>query len=312
MSQIPPKLGEQVVKIAIDADLSGQRLDNFLLARLKGLPKSRLYRLLRKGEVRINGKRVKPSQRLQVGDEVRVPPIRLGASAPLPEVKQGLADRLVNSVIYEDPDVIVLNKPAGMAVHGGSGIHLGLIEAFRQIRPECKQLELVHRLDRDTSGCLVLAKKRSALTTIHAQQHSGGMQKQYLAIVEGQWPKHLDEIRAPLHKYNLGSGERMVKVAKEGKAAHTLFSRQSSGDSASLIVATLVTGRTHQIRVHTQFAGHPIVGDTKYGGSRKNHPHLCLHAHKLKLLLPSGKRINLIAELPKEFMRAAKEWGIDV
>jgi 23S rRNA pseudouridine955/2504/2580 synthase len=256
----------KVELITITEDHCGQRIDNFLLARLKGVPKSHIYRILRKGEVRVNKKRIKAPYKLAIGDLVRIPPIRLSESAtPEINIKLDRVKRLERSIIYESESVIVMNKPSGIAVHGGSGVSFGVIEALRQLRPEARFLELVHRLDRDTSGCLLIAKKRSALRFLHEQLRDKKMRKDYLALVVGSWPKRTKVVDAPLLKYTLKSGERMVKVSQEGKPSETKFAIERQYQSATLIRCSPITGRTHQIRVHTQFVGCPIVGDNKYG-----------------------------------------------
>lgn len=289
-------------------DASGQRLDNFLVSRLKGLPKSRLYRIIRKGELRINKKRVKPDYRLQEGDIIRIPPLRLPAPIEKKILNAKLAELLEKSIIFEDKYFIVLNKPSGMAVHGGSGIHLGIIEAIRLLRPQLKFLELVHRLDRDTSGCLLIAKKSSILKELHELLRSGQIKKTYIALVAGHWPKSLHKIDAPLYKNQLQSGERIVLVQKEGKISLTEFSVQQYYTESTLIAAMPITGRTHQIRVHTQFAQHPIIGDEKYGEKEMNKKmrqlgckRLFLHASQLEFTLGStGKTIKLAAKLPED------------
>ncbi|MFG1172979.1 23S rRNA pseudouridine(955/2504/2580) synthase RluC [Erwiniaceae bacterium CAU 1747] len=252
--------------IAISADEAGQRIDNFLRTHLKGVPKSMIYRILRKGEVRVNKKRVKPEYKLEDGDQVRVPPVRV-AEREDESVSPKLAKvaALSDAIIYEDEHVLVLNKPSGTAVHGGSGLSFGVIEGLRALRPEARFLELVHRLDRDTSGILLVAKKRSALRSLHEQLREKGMQKDYLALVRGQWPSHVKSVRAPLLKNILQSGERVVKVSSDGKPSETLFKVEERYAFATLVKASPVTGRTHQIRVHTLHAGHPIAFDDRYG-----------------------------------------------
>lgn len=252
--------------IAISADEAGQRIDNFLRTQLKGVPKSMIYRILRKGEVRVNKKRVKPEYKLEDGDQVRVPPVRV-AEREEESVSPKLAKvaALSDAIIYEDEHILVLNKPSGTAVHGGSGLSFGVIEGLRALRPEARFLELVHRLDRDTSGILLVAKKRSALRSLHEQLREKGMQKDYLALVRGQWPSHVKSVRAPLLKNILQSGERIVKVSSEGKPSETLFKIEERYAFATLVKASPVTGRTHQIRVHTLHAGHPIAFDDRYG-----------------------------------------------
>ena len=279
----------------VSADEAGQRIDNFLLKTLKGVPKSRVYRLLRRGEVRVNKGRIKPDYKLQSGDQVRLPPVRQAASTTPPTLSPQLAASFEAMLLYEDDGLLVLNKPAGLAVHGGSGIRLGLIESLRQWRPESRFLELVHRLDRDTSGCVMIAKKRSRLRQLHAQLRQGEIDKRYLALVSGSWPKRKQIVDLPLQKNHLQSGERMVRVDAEGKASRTRFSLQQRLPGASLVEASPITGRTHQIRVHARAAGHPILGDEKYSdehsalrsrelGLRR----LFLHAASLTIPDPQG------------------------
>lgn len=283
----------QVQHALIDEHHQGQRLDNYLLSRLKGLPKSRLYRIIRKGEVRVNKKRIKPDYRLQAGDDIRIPPLRLASSAELPQtVSLHTQQFLSTRILYEDKNLLVVNKPAGMAVHGGSGIRLGLIETLRILRPQEKFLELVHRLDRETSGCLLFAKKSSVLKKLHELLREGKVEKIYITLVKGYWPKHLNHVDAPLKKFELQSGERMVKINSEGKEALTEFRVIKRFDSATLMEAKPLTGRTHQIRVHALHAGHPIAADDKYGDKEFNRQmrqsgckRLFLHASRLKFCL---------------------------
>lgn len=305
MKEIARNTPAQVQFETITADQAGQRIDNFLLTRLKGAPKTLIYRILRKGEVRINKGRVKPEYKLQAGDLLRIPPVRLPEAGEPVLVGQGILDALEQAVIHEDKGLIVVNKPAGLAVHGGSGLHFGVIEAMRQLRPDCPQLELVHRLDRDTSGCLMIAKRRSMLRHLHAALRAeGGIDKRYLALVRGRWPAGTRRVQAPLQKNNLRSGERMVEVNTEGKPSLTEFAvLQRFGELATLVEARPITGRTHQIRVHARYAGHPIAGDPKYGDDDFSQrirelggKRLFLHAVSLALTLPDGERLSLRAE----------------
>lgn len=297
--------------IQISADQAGQRIDNFLSTRLKGVPKSRIYRLLRKGEIRVNKKRIKPEYRVVAADLVRLPPVRTAQQPVLPVAGAGLRKVLAGSVIFENNDLLVIDKPAGLAVHGGSGINLGLIEALRQMRPDQKYFELVHRIDRDTSGCLLVAKKRSALRSLQAEFREGRIDKRYRALVRGDWPRELTRIDAPLLKNTLPSGEWLVRVDASGKAASTLVEVIERYARASLVGITLETGRTHQIRVHGQSVGHPLAGDTKYGDEAFNKSmHLLglrrmfLHAFELAFKLPgSEERICVRAPLPQELNR---------
>ena len=259
-------INASVKMLEISDDEAGQRIDNYLLTKLKGVPKSLIYRIVRKGEVRVNKGRVKPEYKLQAGDIVRVPPVRVSEKTQAPiSNKLNKVASLEKQIIFEDDCLLVLNKPSGIAVHGGSGLSFGVIEGLRALRPEARFLELVHRLDRDTSGILLVAKKRSALRNLHEQLRIKTVQKDYLALVRGQWQSHVKVIQAPLLKNELASGERIVKVSQDGKPSETRFSIEERYPNATLIKASPVTGRTHQIRVHTLHAGHPIAMDDKYG-----------------------------------------------
>lgn len=292
--------------VTVTALHAGQRIDNFLARYSKGLPKSHLYRILRKGEVRVNKKRIKPDYRVQAGDVVRVPPMRLATPASkVTALPSHLEELLKSRILYEDKGLLIINKPAGMAVHGGSGINLGLIEALRFMYPQETALELAHRLDRDTSGCLLLAKKPSLLKEIHELLRKGGVDKRYLALVKGYWPKHLHVVDAALKKFELQSGERMVKVDDAGKPSQTEFRVIQRFADTTLVEAKLLTGRTHQIRVHGMHVGHPLVGDEKYGDKDFNKlcrgqgcKRLFLHASSVSFTLPSyGKTITAQAPL---------------
>jgi 23S rRNA pseudouridine955/2504/2580 synthase len=262
-----PRSGVQFVEIAPEA--AGQRLDNFLLTRLKGVPKSHVYRLLRKGEVRVNKGRAKPDYRLEAGDVVRLPPVRRpepGAPAP---GGRAAGQRLEAAILHEDDRLIVLDKPSGIAVHGGSGLSHGVIEALRAARPQAPYLELVHRLDRETSGCLLVAKRRSALRALHELLRSGQVEKRYLALVQGHWDLGQVKLEDKLRKTTRG-GERVVTVDEEGKAAASIFRPVEIGALASLVEVRIMTGRTHQIRVQAAEAGHPLAGDDRYGDREFN------------------------------------------
>ncbi len=293
--------------IIIDEHALNQRIDNFLFKQLKNVPKSRIYRLIRKGEVRINKKRINSDYHLQIGDVVRIPPIVCEAS-PTHKASTHVQQWLVPFILFENDEVMILNKPAGFPVHGGTQQNIGVIETLRQAKPELKFLELVHRLDRDTSGCLLLAKSRRALTHLHEQMRLNKMKKVYLTLVKGRWPQQLTEITAPLKKSILISGERLVRVDEEGKIARTLFSIVQSFPMATLLQIHLLTGRTHQIRVHTAHATHPIAGDTKYGDKEFNRAiaqlgckRLFLHAHEITFTLPeSAREYHFTAPLPDE------------
>lgn len=296
-----------VQQLQISEEEEGQRIDNFLLAKLKGVPKSLIYRVLRKGEVRVNKGRIKPEYKLQTGDIVRVPPIRAAEKAQQAPVSSKLnkVAQLEQQIIFEDDCLLVLNKPSGIAVHGGSGLSFGVIEGLRALRPEARFLELVHRLDRDTSGILLVAKKRSALRSLHEQLRVKTVQKDYLALVRGQWQSHVKVVQAPLLKNELASGERIVKVSEQGKPSETRFAVEERYTNATLIKASPVTGRTHQIRVHTQYAGHPIALDDKYGDKEFDQQmselglnRLFLHAASIRFEHPkTGETLRLNAPL---------------
>ena len=251
--------------IQIDEAHAWQRLDNFLIGQLKGVPETRIYRAIRKGEVRVNKKRVRVNYRLAMGDIVRIPPVRRCEGKAPPVLDQSLLVSLEMRILYEDSDLLIINKPAGLPVHGGSGVRLSLIEALRAMRPEACIVNLVHRLDRETSGCLVVAKKRSTLLALHALLTERKVNKKYILLVKGHWQGGKKRLEAPLQKNILKSGERMVKVSEEGKAAVTFFRPLKFFFDTSLLEARLLTGRTHQIRVHAAYVGHPIAGDEKYG-----------------------------------------------
>lgn len=253
----------------VEPDGENQRIDNFLIKRLKGVPKSHVYRILRSGEVRVNSRRVNADYRLHQGDRIRIPPIRI-AKVHASESRQPTKPRFVLDIMYEDDAILVVNKPAGIAVHGGSGVSLGVIEQLRAQHPEWNFLELVHRLDRETSGVLLLAKKRRALTELHRQIREGEMEKHYLVLVKGKWRNQRQSVKLPLNKYVTASGERRVRVASEGLPAHTVFTVKKSWKDYSLLEAELKTGRTHQIRVHLAHLGFPIAGDDKYGNFALN------------------------------------------
>lgn len=297
--------GAAVKWIKIDEENAGQRIDNFLSTRLKGVPKSHIYRILRTGEVRCNGGRIQAQERLQVGDLIRVPPVRLATrdSEWVPEAFVRV--QLESRILYEDDDLLVLNKPSGMAVHGGSGLRFGVIEGLREIRSAARLLELVHRLDRDTSGCLLIAKKRSALRILHEQFRNDEVEKVYLALLAGTWSRARWMVDAPLKRNVLQSGERLVKVARDGKPAVTEFRRKERYANSTLVEARPVTGRTHQIRVHARSMGHPIVGDERYGDAEVNRDfrrrglkRLFLHALETRFRHPrTGKPIEVRAPL---------------
>lgn len=293
-----------VSHVTIDPESDGQRIDNFLLRHLKGVPKSYIYRILRKGEVRVNKGRVKAVYRLKVGDVVRVPPVRVAEKGDAPSPGRAVLDRLADSILYEDRGLLVINKPSGVAVHGGSGLSYGVIEAMRELRPQETGLELIHRLDRDTSGCLMLAKRRSTLRLFHELIRGDGIQKRYLALAAGQFPGKRQRVDAPLRKNTLRGGERLVRVDESGKAALTLFRLVEPFRDGALLEADLKTGRTHQIRVHLNHLGCPILGDDKYGddqsaavAERIGLKRLALHAASLRIHLPEEPK-PLVIEAP--------------
>ena len=300
-------LGKNTVsRHRIDENAGGQRIDNYLLKILKGVPKSHIYRILRSGEVRVNRGRAKPDYRLQSGDELRLPPLRVAdrAQRVVPRGEAGLAQ----AVLFEDEHLLALNKPSGLAVHGGSGVSFGVIEQLRAERPQARFLELVHRLDRDTSGVLLLAKKRSALTALHTELRAGRVQKYYLVLVKGKWHNPKQSVRLNLHKYVLASGERRVAVNAEGQESHTVFELQKTWRDFSLLRAELKTGRTHQIRVHLAHLEFPIAGDDKYGDFALNKDlpraglkRMFLHASRISFKHPAtGSLLTLEAPLPDE------------
>lgn len=292
----------------VTEDESGQRIDNFLMRHFKSVPRSRVYRLLRKGEVRVNRKRVDAEYRIQAGDEVRLPPVRIESDAHPGRPSSSLLELIERAVIFQDRHLLVIDKPAGVAVHGGSGMSFGVIEALRASRPR-ETLELVHRLDRDTSGCLAVARDRSTLIALHALIRNGGMHKTYLALVAGSWQLGTKRIDAPLATDNREHGERHVRVAAAGKDSVSVFKPvQFFGSLATLMEVDIPTGRTHQIRVHASFAGHPLLGDDKYGDRARNADlkahglkRTFLHAQSLAFEWPgSGIPFHVSAPLPKE------------
>jgi len=298
----------------VSDDEAGQRLDNFLLARLKGVPKSYIYRIIRKGEVRVNKGRTKPDYKLRAQDEIRIPPVKVSESQATPNPNLTAISQLEHCILYEDEIMLVVNKPSGLAVHGGSGLQFGLIEGLRALRPEQKFLELVHRIDRDTSGIVLVAKKRSALRSLHEQLREKTVEKTYLALVAGKWPKKATVVEAPLQKNTLKSGERIVRVDIQGKPSKTRFSIKEVFASATLVQCEPVTGRTHQIRVHTQHVGHPIAGDPKYGDPRFLQfeeqfgiKRLFLHAFEIAFIHPrSESTLRITAPLDVELEGVVK------
>ena len=297
---------QKVQFIEISPSQAGQRIDNFLFTLEKGVPKSRIYRALRKGEVRVNKGRTRQTYKLQAGDILRVPPLRTAEKSTITDVSASLRERLLSHILFEDDSMLVLNKPAGLAVHAGSQIQQGLIEAMRLLRPDAPFLELVHRLDRDTSGCLLLAKSREALLNLQQQLLSSEIDKRYLTLLKNAFASAEQLIEQPLRKNTLSSGERMVKVDASGKAAKTLFIRRQAFSLAQLTEVKLFTGRTHQIRVHSAWSGHPVAGDPKYGDKAFNKTmksyglkRLFLHAWRLGIKHPiSAEPLLLEAPLP--------------
>jgi 23S rRNA pseudouridine955/2504/2580 synthase len=299
--------------VEIGAEEAGQRIDNYLIARLKGVPKSRVYRILRRGEVRVNRGRVQAAYRLQAGDAVRIPPLRV-AEEPGPVTGSPLPARLARSILYEDDALLVLDKPSGVAAHGGSGIVLGAIEALRAARPDAPFLELVHRLDRETSGCMMVAKKRSALRELHAQLRAHAIDKRYQLLVAGAWRGGGRRVDLALARDQLRGGERVVRVAADGQPSSTRFTPLERFADASLLQARPLSGRTHQIRVHAAALGHPIAGDDKYGDADFNRAlrghglrRLFLHAAELRFELPAGTPLRVEAPLPDELVRVLAE-----
>ncbi|GEM79922.1 23S rRNA pseudouridine(955/2504/2580) synthase RluC [Vibrio superstes] len=301
----------QVQFVDIDSDMAGQRIDNFLRNQLKALPKSMVYRIVRKGEVRVNKKRVKAEYKLQAGDIVRIPPVTLPATeeAPALSTKLNKVSELEHCILYEDEHVLILNKPSGTAVHGGSGLKFGAIEALRALRPDARFLELVHRIDRDTSGILLVAKKRSALRHLQAQFREKTVQKYYFALVMGEWKSSIRKVTAPLLKNEVNS---IVRVNPNGKASETRFKIIEKLNNATLLQASPITGRTHQIRVHTQYTGHPIAWDDRYGDRRFDAftgkvglDRLFLHAANIKFIHPgTEKEMDISAPMENKLQRA--------
>lgn len=315
-----------VSHVQVGEEAAGQRLDNWLIRFCKGVPKSHVYRILRSGEVRVNSRRADATYRLESGDSIRIPPIRL-AERPVDDVADAAKARVDLPILFEDDALLVIDKPEGIAVHGGSGVSFGVIEALRQQRPLAKFLELAHRLDRETSGILLIGKKRLALTALHDmfREHGAGADKRYLVMVKGRWLNATQHVKAPLYKYLTDSGERRVRVsAEEGKMAHTVFRLLARWPEVSLLEAQLKTGRTHQIRVHLAHLGFPILGDEKYGDFALNRDlrrgelkRMALHAWRMEFRHPlAGTPLALRAAMPaalRDYMatldaRSAREW----
>ena len=305
--------GRTVKYLQVAAEDAGRRLDNFLLSHLRGVPRSRIYRIIRSGEVRVNKGRARPDRRLTEGDQVRIPPVSLPDRHT---VRPGRGGWLLERIIYRDTDLLVIDKPAGLAVHGGSGVHGGLIELLRSAMPAEPALELVHRLDRATSGCLMVARRRSALRRLHQDLKERRVGKRYLALVHGQWPRHRRRIQFPLLTRHRSGGERHVIVRDDGKPALTRFQVIGSGTAVTLLRAIPETGRTHQIRVHTAALGHPLVGDQRYGV--ENDPvassiglnRLFLHAQELELTGAGGQRVTVECPPGPDLARPMEELGL--
>jgi len=304
----PAPVHAKVRKISIDAEQAGQRIDNFLRRELPGVPKGRLYRILRRGEVRVNGGRIRAEYKLQEGDEVRVPPARVRAPGDAPA--DDLAARMAERIVFEDKKLLVIDKPSGVAVHGGSGISHGVIELMRHARPELTDLSLVHRLDRETSGCLVMAKRRSALRELHARFRDGVVEKNYLALVVGDWQYGEQFIDKPLLVENRKGGERHVIVSKGGKSAQTRVALSRTFGKYSLLLCAPQTGRTHQIRVHLQALEFPILGDERYGDQAENRlakkfglKRLFLHAQSIAFPDDSGNEHHFTTPLSEDLER---------
>ncbi|WP_269533409.1 RluA family pseudouridine synthase [Chitinimonas sp. BJYL2] len=297
----------KVSYLTVTAEEAGQRLDNYLVKHLKGAPKTLVYRIIRSGEVRVNKGRADATYRIADGDVIRVPPIRLSENAGKTDPAAARGPAL--PVLYEDDALLVVNKPAGLAVHGGSGVSFGVIEQLRAQRPQAKFLELVHRLDRETSGVLMIAKKRSALVALHELlRNDRGMDKRYLALVKGEFPDGRRHVRFKLNKYVTEDGERRVSVTPDGMESHTIFNRRARYRGATLLECELKTGRTHQIRVHCAQSGFPILGDEKYGDfphnkqlAREGLKRMFLHAWRLSLNHPlTAEPLVFEAEVPAE------------
>ncbi|MGH8267126.1 MAG: RluA family pseudouridine synthase [Steroidobacteraceae bacterium] len=295
----------KVAHLTVGLEEAGQRLDNFVHKRLGGVPRSRVYRVIRKGEVRVNGRRAGPETRLKPHDRIRLPPVRVLPPADPGTPSADLLERIARAVIHEDERLMVLDKPAGVAVHGGSGVSAGVIEALRALRPQ-ESLELVHRLDRDTSGCLLIARHAPTLRALHALLRTEGFEKRYLALLKGKWELGAKRIEVPLRTDTRVSGERTVRADASGKPSSSRFRPvQFFGRTATLVEVTLDTGRTHQIRVHAQHAGHPVAGDAKYGDADFNSAmrargleRMFLHASSLSFTWPQGGEFSINTPLP--------------
>ena len=299
-------------KYIVTEDFENSRLDNFLLSRLKGIPRSRIYSIIRKGEARVNGSRSKPSKRLTLGEEIRIPPY-----STKPRLKLNAQDKIKKlikeNIIFEDQSTLVINKPIGIASHGGSGISLGLIEIVRQLDRKYKNAHLVHRLDKDTSGCILVALKKSSLREFHSELRNGNVKKNYIAIVKGKWPSDLKKVEVNLKKNQLRSGEREVQVTEDGKKSITKFKLIKPASNLSLLKCELLTGKTHQIRVHVKHAGFPIVGDKKYGDREfnnqfKDNKFGRMFLHSQSIFFPSLRK-KFSTNQPSIFLQFINQYG---
>ncbi len=310
------KLASRVQKLEIDANSLGQRLDNFLISRLKGVPKTRIYRIIRKGEVRVNGKRIKPDYKLALNDIVRVPPIRVSNSEPRIPTRD-LTQLISDSIIFQDESLLVVNKPSGISVHAGTGVKISLIEVLRHIY-EGEYLELIHRIDKGTSGCILIARNSSILKYLQSDFKARTIKKDYHALVHGLWPEGFNVVSANLQRAPEAGGERKVYVDEEGQNAQTTFKLLQHYRQHSLILAQPRTGRTHQIRVHAQFAGFPLCGDEKYSKPEQRKQlckmgisRLCLHANSLEFKHPISKvLIKVSAPYDEKFKMALKTLSV--
>lgn len=320
MTQSKGKTSTGVRKVRIGPEDAGQRIDNLLLRELRGVPRGRIYSMLRKGEVRVSGRRIKPHHRLEVGDEVRLPPVRTDDRPPTPSVPAELRRRLEAAILHEDEHLLVVDKPSGLAVHGGSGVKVALVESLRVMRPELGALELAHRIDRDTSGCVLLAKRRSVLRRLHTALRERRAEKTYLALADGAWPRGLKHLDAPLERVLAANGERFVRVSARGKPSSTRVRVLRRLAGATLLEVHPETGRTHQIRVHLAHAGHPILGDEKYAPPERREAarargvgRLCLHA--ASIAVPDwregreGEMRRFEAPLPEDFAVLVERYG---
>jgi 23S rRNA pseudouridine955/2504/2580 synthase len=312
------EISEGVRHLEVTEEQAGQRLDNFVHKLLGDLPRSRIYRVIRKGEVRVNGHRAGPDTRIQARDKIRIPPVRIRPPSEVGQPSGGLTEALRKAIVHEDDNLLVLDKPAGVAVHGGSGVSFGVIEGLRALRPD-DTLELAHRLDRDTSGCLIVARNAGTLRTLHALLREGQFEKRYLTLLKGKWELGRKRIDIPLRTDLRVGGERTVRADASGKPSVSEFRPvQFFGKRATLMEVSLMTGRTHQIRVHAQHAGHPVAGDAKYGDEEFNAEmkafglkRMFLHAHSLGFQWPSGVDFSVNTPLPPELAALIDDLGAD-